>query len=202
MNEEVCKRSTLSHIGSKFRTDKTFPHGYTDVYGELFDRFRDEEITIVEIGVFNYASVKMWEEYFTRAKIVGVDISLRQPTPAFCDRVKLVESDSSDPRVIDLLGVESIDIVIDDGSHRSADHVKTFNLLSPLLTNDCIYAIEDLQCQNKKHGMYEQLNGDADVNTLDWLRSEDMLREWRVDYHQTKKHPGMFPGLAVLRRIS
>ena len=48
---------------------------YFDIYERHFSRFRNKEVVILEIGVFQGGSLQMWKEYFgDKAKIYGVDI--------------------------------------------------------------------------------------------------------------------------------
>ena len=38
-------------------------------------RFRDKEITLVEIGIHNGGSLHIWKKYLPKAKIIGIDIN-------------------------------------------------------------------------------------------------------------------------------
>jgi RHS repeat-associated protein len=66
---------TLDEIGLKFGTDKSsIYHNYLSFYERFFERYRDEPIKLLEIGVAGGASLAMWNEYFPQALIVGADI--------------------------------------------------------------------------------------------------------------------------------
>jgi hypothetical protein len=41
---------SLEEISRKFKTDK-FEHGYIPVYNSIFEKFRNDEIKLLEIGV-------------------------------------------------------------------------------------------------------------------------------------------------------
>ncbi len=63
---------TLDALGLKHRTDKASSgHDYLTFFDSFFAPLRDQPITLLEIGVFNGASLRTWEEYFPRGKIVG-----------------------------------------------------------------------------------------------------------------------------------
>lgn len=62
----------LCQLGRKHKTDKP-GNGYTRVYYELMKKFRNEPVNIFEIGVYFGASIKMWEEFFPKGKICGID---------------------------------------------------------------------------------------------------------------------------------
>jgi hypothetical protein len=49
---------------------------YFDIYHRHFAGFRGQPLTMIEIGVFNGGSLRMWRDYFgPQATIVGVDIN-------------------------------------------------------------------------------------------------------------------------------
>ena len=49
---------------------------YFDVYEEYFSKFKDKNITFVEIGVYNGGSLKIWKNYFgPKSRIIGIDIN-------------------------------------------------------------------------------------------------------------------------------
>ena len=51
---------------------------YFEIYERHFSRFRNKEIVIVEIGVFQGGSLQMWKNYFgDKAIIYGIDIDPR-----------------------------------------------------------------------------------------------------------------------------
>ena len=110
----------------------------------MFRDFRDAPITLVEIGVFNGASLRTWRSYFHRARIVGVDIDpqcLKQAT----DGIEVVIGSQADAAFLaELAKWTRPSIIIDDGSHR-ADHIGfTFDHLFPILVEGGCYIVEDL----------------------------------------------------------
>lgn len=66
--------TTLCELAAKHGTDK-LKHGYTPLYHELFTPHRDQQFSLVEIGVLNGASIRMWRDYFPEATIYAVDKS-------------------------------------------------------------------------------------------------------------------------------
>jgi len=63
---ELCK------LGKKYKTDKS-PSAYTKVYHEIMKDFRNDKISIFEIGIYFGASLRMWYEYFTKGFVCGID---------------------------------------------------------------------------------------------------------------------------------
>lgn len=148
----------LSQLANKHRTDKgPWHHNYTPVYDSYLHPLRHQALTLLEIGIGGYEypdrggeSLKMWAEYFTHAHIVGIDIHDKSQL-VFADyireRVKTFKGSQTDveflSKLITIIGQPNI--ILDDGSHKNADNIKTFNLLFPALQEGGIYIIEDTE---------------------------------------------------------
>lgn len=137
----------LNDIGLRVDADKSSRfHNYLDFYEEqLPDRLFSGRL--LEIGIMDGVSMKMWREYYPKAEIVGIDLynkdhlyNLQWGAPK---SVKLLEVDGTDPTALKPLGM--FDIIIDDGSHHTADQQKSFEILYyNQLNRGGIYIIEDL----------------------------------------------------------
>lgn len=129
-----------------------FAH-YFDIYERHFARFRGKEITIVEIGVDGGGSLQMWKHYFgDKAKIIGIDIE--DCTHVEEDQISIMVGDQGNLdflREVKSRVSSKIDILIDDGSHRSPDQTLTFEMLFPCLSADGVYLCEDLQTAYHKN---------------------------------------------------
>lgn len=142
--------SDLDRLARLFGTDKSSRyHGYTAHYQQhLHDRRRDVR-TILEIGIGGYAharggeSLKMWQAYFPKATIVGLDIDEKFVPGA---RIAVRKGDQADPQLLLDLVEEygQFDIVIDDGSHVSEHVLASFDVLFPAVAPRGLYVIEDL----------------------------------------------------------
>ena len=64
--------SELTRLGAKYGTDKV-RHRFTDLYHRLFGPQRHDVRRFLEIGVFKGQSIRMWNDYFERADIFGMD---------------------------------------------------------------------------------------------------------------------------------
>ena len=64
---------------------------YIPIYERLFEPIRLMPISILELGVFNGGSIKVWEQYFPYAKIAGID--LNPPALDVSNRVRLYKGD-------------------------------------------------------------------------------------------------------------
>jgi hypothetical protein len=133
-------------------TDKEGAHGYADAYERHFAHLRSRPIRLLEIGVGGYAepqlggeSLRMWKEFFPLASIVGMDIYDKSSLAE--ERIAIVQGDQTDAAFLADVAARygPFDIVIDDGSHVCAHVIASFRALFRHLTDDGIYAIEDLQ---------------------------------------------------------
>jgi len=141
----------LSTWAWHFGTDKWGEHWYTPHYERHFAPLRRKRLTLLEIGVGGYdrseggESLRMWEQWFPRARILGLDIE--DKTELSRGRVTVYQGNQVDEgvlrRIIDEHG--PLRVVIDDGSHNPAHVRQTFETLFPLLPDGALYAIEDTQ---------------------------------------------------------
>jgi len=44
-------------------------------FPQFIDKFRNKKGGMLEIGIFNYASLNLWLKYFTEFQIYGIDIA-------------------------------------------------------------------------------------------------------------------------------
>lgn len=118
---------------------------YFDVYHRVLDRYRGQPVKLLEIGVQNGGSARMWRHYLgSAAQIIGVDVD-PQCKDLEAEGIEVWIGDQSDPdfwrRFIDQHG--EIDIVIDDGGHTMVQQIVTFEALFPALANGGTYLCED-----------------------------------------------------------
>lgn len=135
---------------------------YLVEYERLFSDYRNLPVHILEIGIQNGGSLEIWARYFTQAeKLVGCDINpdchrLRYDDP----RISVVVGDANlDETEKCILGHAPIyDLIIDDGSHRSSDIIKSFARYFPYITDGGMFVAEDLHCsywQEYEGGLFD-----------------------------------------------
>jgi hypothetical protein len=138
-----------------------FFHRYGVTYEEFLQplaRWRDERITLVEVGVLNGSGLATWCDLFPRARVIGLDINLnnfrdnRASLEAFGafsrNKPELHEFDQLDSAkasmmLANLLGGQKVDIAIDDGCHSMESIEITFAALMPHMATRFVYFIED-----------------------------------------------------------
>ena len=139
----------LYELWSKTLGGQKWSH-YFSIYRELFGHLTGSPQRVLEIGVYRGASLELWRQYFSHPEtvIVGIDIEpscAQFDSPKDGKRVRVgSQSDQAFLRaVVEEFG--PFDLIIDDGSHRSADVIASFNgLFSSGLKDSGIYFVEDL----------------------------------------------------------
>jgi hypothetical protein len=139
---------TLDEIAIKYGTDKSsLNHNYTKLYDGLLSGIRHLPIKLLEIGVENGCSVKMWEEYFPNGEIYGVDVTETCSQYA-TDRIKIFIGNQCDGEFLESIVAEaggSFDVIIDDGGHWMHQQIGTLNILWPHVKRKGLYIVEDLE---------------------------------------------------------
>ena len=111
------KHNTLDNIGLKYNTDKASnDHDYLNLYEKYFDAIRFSDNNIMEIGILNGSSLKMFEEYFTNSTIYSFDIINKKHLQN--KRTKIFIGDQSDREFLDKFENNFFDVILDDGSHK------------------------------------------------------------------------------------
>jgi hypothetical protein len=142
----------LTELANKFGTDKGSifgeGHSYTEFYDEFFQQFKNqEEINILEVGVLDGMSLKMYNEYFNgRCNIYGLDIDNKSHLDT--ENIKTFIVDQGSAEQLDnfkqIIGDTKFDIIIDDGSHQLNHQQLTLYKFHDLLKPNGIYILEDL----------------------------------------------------------
>lgn len=134
-------------LGRKHGTDKVTHHGYHRFYPRYIDHYRSlAGCAMLEIGVDQSHSLHMWLEYFPRAFIYGVDISVSKAG----ERYRIFKADQS--RLSEMRSIVEKDLkhplflILDDGSHIPEHQVLCFDYLfrEALMPGGC-YIVEDIE---------------------------------------------------------
>lgn len=167
----------LCDLATKYKTDKgpvktgLSPKSYTKHYSELFNNVKNEPLNLLEIGVKAGASLRMWKEYFPNAHIYGIDIQPKCKQHEE-DRITIFIGDQKDrgflKEVAQRIGV--LHIVIDDGIHKSAFHIPSFEALFPHIASGGLYIIEDLHATLGLPCFTDELSEVG--STLDYFNNE------------------------------
>lgn len=134
--------------GDKMGADR---NNYADVYARLLDNLQPQRV--VELGVFQGASLAVWCELFPEADVVGLDLSfdryyanlyVLKDRGAFTKNSPLLhewDAYSDEAQFLEDLG--DLDLFIDDGPHTQDAIENVLRLVGPLMAPGGIYVIED-----------------------------------------------------------
>jgi hypothetical protein len=138
---------------------------YLPHYERVFAPYRDRLVNILEIGVQNGGSLEILASYFPHAgTIIGNDVDPACGSLSFSDpRICVLVGDATARETQQQVAIQSprLDLVVDDGSHRSADIIRAFAAYFPMLENGGTYIIEDLHCSywmEYDGGLYHRLS--------------------------------------------
>ena len=155
----------LSELADKYHTDKgLFSHAYTPFYNYLLEPIREKVRKVMEIGVFDGASVKMWHDYFPNSTVWGVDIHdhgciKEREHP----RIRFILGDSTHRSIQERIKKELLeaepreegfDLIVDDGSHYPAEVRPAYYAFWPLLKKGGYYIVEDMAPISNAHAMW------------------------------------------------
>jgi len=150
MNQEPAKQA-LADLYAAHRgkvSDKWTV--YLKVYEELFRPYRANRLCLLEIGIQNGGSLEIWGRYFEAAAVlVGCDINVACAQLRYDDpRIHVVVGDANTDEAERAIAVHAdrFDIIVDDGSHRSGDIIRSFVRYFPRLEQGGIFVVEDLHC--------------------------------------------------------
>lgn len=132
----------LSKLAVKFNTDKYSRHKYTKIYSLLFEKFKNKNIKLLELGILEGNSLRMWREWFSKAEIFGVDNKIQTEN---IENVTIIKSNTQTIHICKDLNYEKFDIIIDDADHHPYQQLITLWNTWPLLKDGGIYIIEDIQ---------------------------------------------------------
>jgi len=151
-------RPSLDALARRFNTDKAARyltregkeiagHDYAAFYERFFRDFRDEPITVMELGcgqVWNIgASLRMLKAYFPEAEIVGVD---NKPAARrlVVDGFRIEVGDLGKVEFLRRLRRFRPTILIDDASHLWSHQILAMAELYDTLPSGGIYVMEDI----------------------------------------------------------
>jgi len=120
-------------------------NNYFEIYENLFKRFKNKKITLVEVGIGNGGSLFMWRSYFgKKAKIIGIELN---PEAKKLERngFKIHIGDQSNPDFWKNFykKVGKIDILIDDGGHTNLQQITTLMESINHINPNGIIVVED-----------------------------------------------------------
>lgn len=156
---------TLQEIGLKHKTDKATHHKFCDFYET---ELQGKQInSILEIGVKDGASLRMWKEFYPHAEVIGIDVN----KPLKIDGCTVIQADGTLP--IQKLKNKRFDLIIDDGSHLVSHQITSFLLYKNSF--NVAYIVEDL------HTSFLSEYVDQSMTAFDWFKLYTPIKIFQRD---------------------
>lgn len=98
---------------------------------------------LLEIGIWEGNSLRMWYDAMPNARIYGIDKIAC--TSCQNDRIETFVADQAEAEQTKRIGqsISPLDIIIDDGSHRAKDQLSSFFSLYQFVRQGGVYVCED-----------------------------------------------------------
>ncbi len=140
-------------------------HTYLDAYDKLFNPFKNG-CTIMELGLAQGDSIKLWDRYFKSSDIIGVDLSIifdYKQEQENNNNITLIAGDATKANFLNEIKGKTFDIVIDDASHLTQDQLDTFDLLKGKMNKSGVYIIEDLLALDIERHRYMRMHKNVEI---------------------------------------
>ena len=169
----------LARLAIKYGSDKHGHHYYCDNYERHLGKFKNEPITIIELGIGGYhypdrggAGLKMFADFFPKARIIGIDIHKKNSFNH--NRIITFQGSQDDAALMnDIVSQYGATIIIDDASHMNKLTIASFQLLFPLLAPGGVYCVEDIESSWwEEHGF----DGCRDLGNLSFPSTVNFFR--------------------------
>ena len=135
----------LDAIGMAEHTDKcSMDHDYLDKYEFFLKKYQQDVFQLLELGVCNGSSERMWKAYFPNARIYGVDI-LEVCLQHKAERIEILIGDLAKQDVLVALRDIKPKIIVDDASHLWSHQILALFTLFDVLPSGGIYILEDME---------------------------------------------------------
>jgi spermidine synthase len=164
---KIARSENLPILGKYHGTDKheavhSFAGmSYLDIYELYLRPYKNEPIALLEIGINDGESLRMWKSYFPKAEIFGIDIDPRCRSFAE-ERIRIAIGSQDDEAFLGgcFGGDRRFDVILDDGSHVNKMTLASFQyLFYHRLRPGGLYILEDLHCS------YDKLQTEFDVRS-------------------------------------
>jgi len=143
---------SLIDIIDNYRTDKNTRHSYLPLYQQLLIGKKYTAKNVLEVGIYDGGSIKLWNEFFPNATVYGLDImNINDVWEDIKCNDKILLHTSTDAYENDFFNTHLLnknikfDFMLDDGPHTLESMKQFIHLYSQIMTDDGILIIEDVQ---------------------------------------------------------
>ena len=160
---EMCDLSLKYDTDKSPYNQKSLRHAYTGVYHLLFNRVKNQNLNICELGILKNESIKLLRDYFPNATIFGFDNEINLIQKAKTDNLEKttynlinVKEDLNLINVFNKLD-KQFDIIIDDSTHVFDDQIRIIKCLHKFMKPGGTMFIEDIYQEYKEEDYFLSL---------------------------------------------
>jgi hypothetical protein len=150
--DSIISRFAINGFDAPGGTDKQSLHSFGPVYEYLLLPFAEKPVNLLEIGVQHGGSLLLWQHLLPFSMIYGVDIEDKRNPHVLkyldSDRTHFTLGDAYTSSVVEQLSTlvpTGFDFIIDDGPHTLESQCIFLDLYLPLLNENGVAVIEDIQ---------------------------------------------------------
>ena len=143
---------SLSNIVDNSRTDKNTVHSYLELYEALLFHKKETAKNVLEVGMYQGGSIKLWHDYFVNATIYGLDIMhINNVYSELKNNDRIVLHTSTDAYNEETFKNNFLnknikcDFMLDDGPHTLESMKQFIKLYWQIMSDEGILIIEDVQ---------------------------------------------------------
>jgi cephalosporin hydroxylase len=143
---------SLIELIDNSKTDKNTLHSYIELYEKLLCSQKETAKNVLEVGIYNGGSIKLWRDYFVNAQVYALDIIHENK---IWDKIKndqritlYTSTDAYNDNIFKTKFLDTglkFDFMLDDGPHTLDSMIKFIKLYSQIMTEKGILIIEDVQ---------------------------------------------------------
>ena len=127
------------------KSDKIEYHGYHRFYPWFLAHMKSEVVNLLEVGIENTESLKLWSSYFDKLNLHGIDIEEKSFEDSSVTLHKVDQSNTDELEKFAKTVNIQFDVIVDDGSHVPDHQMLTLENLWKLVKPGGIYIIEDIE---------------------------------------------------------
>ena len=168
---------SLEELVDNMTTDKNTTHSYLPLYQKLLISKKETAKNVLEVGIYNGGSIKLWSDFFTNANIYGLDImNINDVWECIKNNDKIILHTSTDAYNNDFFITHFLnknirfDFMLDDGPHTIESMKQFIKLYSQIMTDDGILIIEDVQSWD----WIDILNNEVPENLKQFIKIYDL----------------------------
>lgn len=143
---------SLEQLVNNSRTDKNTTHSYLPLYQKLLMSKKESAKNVLEVGICNGGSIKLWSDFFINSTVYGLDIMhIKNVWEGIRNKQNIILYTSTNAYdnnffVTQFLNKKiKFDFMLDDGPHTLESMQLFIKLYSQIMTDDGILIIEDVQ---------------------------------------------------------